>query len=372
MRAILVDDEPLALQYLENQLIKLNDIEVIGAFTFLELDKEAELIKESDIIFLDIEMPEVNGLELAEQLLQVKPDLSIIFVTAFNEYAVEAFDLNALDYILKPVDTDRLTKTLNRISSNKRVDIKQARANNDLLRINLCHDLAFQIDNREFKHIKWRTTRAKDLFIYLLYHHGQTNRKAKLVDLYWGDLPEERAYSQLYTAIYHVRKTIEAFSDHFSLRSLHESYVLEAKNVLIDVKEWESKLKKLDKISHSTIDEWEKSMKIYSDHFLRDYDMHWIQTERFRLEQIWIKAAFQIADFYRDTNQIEKAEQSYLKITQFKPEEENAHLEIMKIYEQLGLGLLIDHQYNTLLRISNELECDMGSHINEWYTNWKK
>lgn len=372
MRAILVDDEPLALEFLEKQLLKLNHVEVTGKFTSLNLDEDVNLVRETDIVFLDIEMPGMNGLELAEQLLQIKPELIVIFVTAFNEYAVEAFDLNALDYLLKPVDKDRLKKTIDRIVKNRPLETKQIHSKHDMLKINLCHDLAFQLENNTFKHIKWRTTRAKDLFLYLLHHHGQTSRKATLVDLFWDDLPEERAYSQLYTAIYHIRQTINLFNGHFSLKSLHESYVLEIKNVLIDVEEWETRLKALDKINEDTIDNWEEVMKLYSDHFLKDYAMHWIYAERFRLEQIWVKAAFQIAEYYLDNNKIEKAEQWYLKITHFIPEEENAHLELMKIYEQLGLGLLIDHQYNVLLKTSKELEYDIGSHIKEWYEKWKK
>lgn len=372
MRAILVDDEPLALRFLESQLNKLNDIEVIGKFTYLDLNKEEKLVNDTDIVFLDIEMPEVNGLELAEQLLQVKPELIIIFVTAFNEYAAEAFDLNALDYLLKPVDKDRLAKTIARIESNKPEKTKQVQFEYNILNVKLCNDLSFQIEDNEHKHIKWRTTRAKDLFLYLLHNKGQTNHKATLVELFWSDLPEDSGYSQLYTAVYHIRKTIQLFNDHFSLNSLHESYILEVKDVVIDVVEWEEKIKNLSDINDTNIDEWEKTMQIYSEHFLKEYNIDWIQAERFRLEKIWVKAAFQIADYYKNINQIEKAEKWYLKITHFIPEEENAHLQLMKIYESLGLGLLIDHQFNTLDKISKDLEFETGSQVNDWYTDWKK
>lgn len=372
MRAILVDDELLALQFLEKQLIKLNDIRVIGKFTFLDVNKEEKLINETDIVFLDIEMPETNGLELADLLLQMKPDLIIIFVTAFNEYAVEAFDLNALDYILKPVDTERLSRTLKRIEKSKPDKPTQIDSDNQILNVKLCNDLSFQIEDQDFKHIKWRTTRAKDLFLYLLHNEGQANHKAALVDLFWSDLPEDSGYSQLYTAIYHIRKTIKIFNDHFSLRSLHESYILEAKDVVIDVIEWENNLTNLNELTNTTINQWEETMKLYSEHFLKDYDMFWIQTERSRLEKIWIKTAFQIADYYKDTNQIENAEKWYLRIIHFKPEEEKAHLQLMKLYETLGLGLLIDHQFNMLEKISKDLEFEINSYVKKWYVNWKK
>src|SRR5690625_3337038 len=103
MRTILVDDEPLALDYLEIQLDKIKDITVVEKFTNLDILDHVKLIENIDLVFLDIEMPGKNGLEIAEQLLEVNPTLEIVFVTAYDEYAVQAFELNALDYLLKPI-----------------------------------------------------------------------------------------------------------------------------------------------------------------------------------------------------------------------------------------------------------------------------
>lgn len=99
MKAILIDDEQLALDLLERNLNNIGSIEVIGTHTDPMEGKKDILQKDVDIIFLDIHLPEVNGMELAEQIIEKKPYLPIIFVTAFNEYAVKAFELNALDYI---------------------------------------------------------------------------------------------------------------------------------------------------------------------------------------------------------------------------------------------------------------------------------
>lgn len=109
------------------------------------------------------------------------------------------------------------------------------------LKVNLCNDLFFQINDGEPQYIQWRTTKSKDLSLYLLHNQGQTNRKVELIDLLWQDLEDDRAFSQLYTAIYHIRKTIREFNGHFSLNSLHEGYILQTSNLLIDV--WNGKIK---------------------------------------------------------------------------------------------------------------------------------
>lgn len=80
-----------------------------------------EFLKENraDVIFLDIEMPDINGIELATRILDLQKNINIVFVTAYNQYAVEAFRLNALDYLMKPVSADRLKETLYRIMERK-------------------------------------------------------------------------------------------------------------------------------------------------------------------------------------------------------------------------------------------------------------
>ena len=129
MKAILIDDEPLALDYLEHQLRDTQDLQIVGKYTDPATGKQAvEQTDAVDVVFLDIHIPEINGLELAEQLLERRPELHVVFVTAYDEYAIQAFELNASDYVLKPVRKERLHKTIERIRS--RVDLDAASASN--------------------------------------------------------------------------------------------------------------------------------------------------------------------------------------------------------------------------------------------------
>lgn len=112
IRTILVDDEDLALHRLRDALKAHPTIKVIGE---AKTGKEAvALINEyqPDLVFLDILMPELTGLEVVTRLQQIP---MIVFVTAYEEYAVKAFELNSLDYLLKPVEPARLALTIERI-----------------------------------------------------------------------------------------------------------------------------------------------------------------------------------------------------------------------------------------------------------------
>jgi len=114
MRVILIDDERLARKELTNLLKDFKEIEIIGEAS--NADEAIQLIEKEkpDLIFLDIQMPEKNGFELLEELNYMP---RVVFVTAYDEYALNAFSVNALDYLLKPVEKERLEKSILKIAN---------------------------------------------------------------------------------------------------------------------------------------------------------------------------------------------------------------------------------------------------------------
>jgi two-component system LytT family response regulator len=105
MRALVIDDERLARKELINLLNQLETVEVVGEAVNVEDAKEKIDQLQPDVIFLDIQMPEKTGFDLLEELDQVP---HVIFTTAYDEYALKAFQVNALDYLLKPIEPKRL------------------------------------------------------------------------------------------------------------------------------------------------------------------------------------------------------------------------------------------------------------------------
>jgi two-component system LytT family response regulator len=112
LRAYLVDDEPPALERLHRLLGQTNRVEVIGSATEPEEAVEALSADPPDVCFLDIEMPRLNGFEV---LARLPSQPIVIFTTAYNQYALQAFAVNSVDYLLKPVDPDSLERALTKI-----------------------------------------------------------------------------------------------------------------------------------------------------------------------------------------------------------------------------------------------------------------
>jgi two-component system LytT family response regulator/two-component system response regulator LytT len=115
LKAVVVDDEQLAREELIYMLEQMPNLEVIGqAGNGLEAIGVVERVS-PDVLFLDVQMPGLNGFEVAHRLIQNGTTPSIVFVTAFDRHAIEAFEVNAVDYLLKPVEAARLTTTVDRV-----------------------------------------------------------------------------------------------------------------------------------------------------------------------------------------------------------------------------------------------------------------
>ncbi len=131
IRTLVVDDEPLAVQGLSMRLAAYPDIEIIGTCANgREAIKSIKTLK-PDLVFLDIQMPGFDGFGVVQGLLDMEPPL-IVFVTAFDDHAIRAFEAQAVDYLLKPVEVGRLNTAIMRV--RERLASKNARAEADRLR----------------------------------------------------------------------------------------------------------------------------------------------------------------------------------------------------------------------------------------------
>lgn len=114
MNCLAIDDEPLALNVIKDFCSKLEFINLVGTYTNAMDALQVLENQDIDLIFLDIHMPNINGLEFAKTM--TNPPM-IIFTTAYSEHAIEAYDLNAIDYMVKPIPFDRFLKSVNKAQS---------------------------------------------------------------------------------------------------------------------------------------------------------------------------------------------------------------------------------------------------------------
>lgn len=370
---MLVDDENLALMQLGKLLQEIPDIEVIGSYmdSSLAIDEVSRL--QPDVVFLDIHMPGIYGLQAAELIQETYPAVKIVFVTAFDEYAVQAFDLYALDYVLKPIRRDRLTRTVERLKMSilNNPEVQEVAPHSILLKC--LHTMQIEMSGHEPVILKWRTAKAQELFAYMLHHRGQLVRKDVLFELLWPDYDIPKATTHLYTTIYQVRQALKRIGVdiHIHSLSMKEGYVLDAARVRLDTEEWEQALKQLDGVTSDNIHAYQRLLEMYSGDYLSDCDYLWAEHERQRLRKLWIQHAYLLGEYYLEQEFLNESMMVYLRVQQQDPYEETCYLELMRVYDQLEDKAAVEEQYERLVLVLNELDVTPSQKTIAWYDNWK-
>ncbi len=215
LKAIIVDDEILAINLLETMLKDNGTIDVVGKY-LNPLDAIANIpTLKPDILFLDIEMAEMNGIDFASKLGDLTHVLDIIFVTAYEHYAIDAFSVQAIDYILKPIDKARLMKTIERISLRK--------GNMQLTDGNIRNEDVQVIDNIHFHVHSGKvyidgvalilSTKEFHILYFLAQRPGEIFHPSDLYKLIWAEDSIGQTQA-LKVHISNLRKKLESISGH--------------------------------------------------------------------------------------------------------------------------------------------------------------
>ncbi|NLW92270.1 MAG: response regulator transcription factor [Syntrophomonadaceae bacterium] len=118
LKVLIVDDEPANGLFLHTIIEQVAGVKVVAVCTSGREALDMVKIHHPQVVFLDVDMPEMNGLELACTLTERHPDIYIVFATAYPDYALQAFELYSFDYILKPFNEERIRKTLKKLQSS--------------------------------------------------------------------------------------------------------------------------------------------------------------------------------------------------------------------------------------------------------------
>jgi two-component system LytT family response regulator len=283
MRVIIVDDEPIAIELLGRMLTKYEDVQVVGFYS--DPQKALAGIKElkPDVVFLDIELGEINGLEIADRIMSDKEDIDtdtdIVFVTAYSQYAVGAFEVNAIDYLLKPLSEERLGKTLDKLRNrfkkdgarNREKDKETEIEKDKVKRLKINSFLNFYVQNTEGYILSWRTQKSKELLAFLWVNERTRLSKNLIMENVFPERDLDKATTLLHTTVYQLRKTLEAFGYRKGITYKNDGYSLELP-VNSDKQE-------LDSILNSRIYEDEMTrrvLEIYKGDFFEEEGYIWI------------------------------------------------------------------------------------------------
>lgn len=269
MKAVIVDDEYYALEGLRMELEDIGGIEVAGMY-----EDGQSLLEEigsinPDIVFLDIEMPKMDGFELLERMLEKGLTPNIVFVTAYSHYAVKAFEINAVDYIVKPVTKDRLIKTLERITPDA------PKISKHKIQINCFRHFSIISSGKEIN-AGWRTRKAEELIAYLLCEKGRFVSKEMIAEALWPGQEAEKSVSNLYLAYYYIKKREGRFGVKIPIESERGKMRIRLEEIDCDMISFDGLVKACaDKNAQDRIEMMERAVELYQGVLLKDAYYSW-------------------------------------------------------------------------------------------------
>jgi len=330
LRAVIVDDEQPAIDLLKILLESTGIVQCVGEYCkpYEAADRIAAL--KPDVAFLDVQMPGINGIELAGDFMDRSADTHIVFVTAFSEYAVQAFELNAIDYLLKPASPKSVERAVARII--KLNGLKKTFSPSHASTKIQCFGKFEVRKSIDGSLVKWRTAKVEELFAYLLYYRGTIVRKGEIIENLWPECDPKIADGNLHTSVYQLKKTLKDNGVDIAVKFIGGGYVMEpGKAVDYDVAAFEAFVTKGEALGKHNIDEFEKTTSLYRGDYLRSEDYLWCMAERTRLQKYFADLAKQVARFYMNTGSFGKAEQIMLQSIEYLPYDEDAFELLLKI-----------------------------------------
>ncbi len=218
MKILIVDDEYAALRDLDRALRKVvPEAEILMVD---EVETAIALCKERpfDVVFLDINMPEKDGLTLAKEMKQIQPMMNIVMVTAYPQYALDAMKLYVSDYILKPAMTEDLRSALAHLRN-------PVRRNRKGLYVRCFGNFEVFWDGEV---VRFNRAKVKELFAYLIDRNGSTATNAELRAVLWKDEVSDDQKQRKYFAqiVYELRQKLEELGCGDILAQSRDSYAL--------------------------------------------------------------------------------------------------------------------------------------------------
>jgi len=357
MKAILIDDEKPGLLHMERLLAAEPGVRVEGKFTSAQAGIEHLERSGADVVFLDIEMPGMNGLEAAERILQIDDDIRIVYVTAYADYAVEAFERCAMDYLLKPVHPDRIAKTVRRIEAMlRKSSLGKEKAVNTEKRVCCLKRLAMYDGDEAVRHLKWRTSKSQELFAFLLHRRDRWVSKDLILDTLWPDTLRDKAMTHLHTSVYQIRKLLKQWGVQRTIEYELDSYRLRADEFQTDVQLLEA-IPLEEPINE---DSWEKLNRItdmYSGDYLEEHDYVWAASKSKELLSRYLSLSLALARYEMQTGRERMALQRLLLLQEKEPYSEEICELVLSAYARNSDYQALQRHYDSFVEL---FQADLG------------
>ncbi len=270
MKVICVDDERVLMEDTVELCMELPEISAVNGFT--KASEALNWVKDNhtDLAILDIDMPIMNGIELAMKIKNISPDTAIIFLTGYAEYAVDAFTVRASGYLLKPVTKEALIEDIKYVFSQKNKNL------GDRVCIKTFGMFEVYVNGRQ---VKFNMTKCKEILAYLVDQQGGSVTRAHLAAALWEDrVYDRKLQKQLDVYIRSLRDTLVEYG-------IQDIFVMQRGTLRIVPEEFECDVYDFFAGAPSTVNSYRgEYMSTYSWASMTEGFLYWNQSSKNNIE----------------------------------------------------------------------------------------
>lgn len=337
VRVMLVDDEESALDYLDMLLNEMEGVRVVGKFINPLRMLEQFASAKADVVLLDIQMPGIQGVDLAARLRRLHPHVRIVFTTAYSDYAIAAFEMDAMDYLLKPFTKERLHLALARFTERGRPVPASAEDGEEPLRIQLMGGLYIHASGVAGGVMSWGRQKEKELCAFLLHHCGKPMTANAIIEAVWPDSDPFNARAYLYTCISSLRKNLKLQRIPIEINKLgNDGYAVAVDGLPIDAVEFERLLDEYESGTPAAEPTLARLERLYQGDYLQDCEFEWAIPRRNRLRGKYIAVLRGLYARSAELGSLTIAERCLRTILRLAPDSEREGRALIELYAESG------------------------------------
>ncbi|KRE73910.1 response regulator [Paenibacillus sp. Soil750] len=363
IRVMLIDDEEDALDLLEILLGQIGNINIVGRYMNPIQAIEALANSPVDAVFLDIQMPGMKGTEAARKIRSMFPRMPIVFTTAYAEYAVEAFEIQSMDYLLKPFTIDRLQNTVVRIKQSLSEFVIQAHQSASIApTVNCLGGFHIGLPSDENKVLTWKTKKEKELCAFLIHYAGKSVNTASIIEALWPGYDLNKAKTYLYTCLSYLRRSLGEQQIPIHIRKVDQGFVAVLDGSTVDVTEFEQLLS--NTWAEAEMDErsYDKMNQMYTGEYMEACDFSWATARQLEIKATYVRVLRKWYGHFQSKGNRTLAVDSMEKLLSLAPDSEIDGRELIKLHLKMGNR---NEAYRICLHLEQAVRFQLGAELEE-------
>ncbi|KQO14695.1 response regulator [Paenibacillus sp. Leaf72] len=365
IRVMLIDDEEDALDLLGILLGQIGSVQVAGRYINPLQAIEALSYTPVDAVFLDNQMPGMKGTEAARIVRSMFPHMPIVFTTAYAEYAVEAFEIQSTDYLLKPFTIERLQNAVARIKQSLSESVFQARQRASMTPTVKCLG-GFQLvlPGDMNKGLTWKTKKERELCAFLIHYAGKTVNTASIIEAIWPGYDLNKAKTYLYTCLSYLRKSLAEHHIPIHIMKADQGFGAALDGVTVDVMEFEQLLSSTLAEAEEEMDErsYDKMNQMYKGEYLEACDFGWATARQLEIKASYVRVLRKWHAYFQSQGNRTLAMDSLQNLLSLAPDSEIDGRELIKLHLKIGDR---NEAYRVCLQLEQAVRLQLGAELEE-------